>query len=210
MKLQHKTILGKIEVDSLNGIYSNDFKRKKISWEEIVAIIKYTQPGVFRQRHYIGFAYQETNGSIYHGTLITTGDKFKCSYFCEKIVKHLRKGYQAKGGDLWCARMLDGDGIIMDDFSTFQAYVLCRMLADNMKIKWFEHTDDDEVVAGLSFLQNGLALDGNEIAQILNAIEAAKFHIMKDGSINLFGSSGYRLLEDAKIKFSAQNNTQQG
>ncbi len=83
------------------------------------------------------------------------------------------------------------------------------MIADKMKVKWFEHTDEEEVETALSFLQNGLVIDGTEVAQILNAIDSAKFHIMRDGSINLFGSSGYRLLEDAKIKFSVQN-AQQG
>lgn len=207
MKLQHKTILGRVEVDFHNGIYSSDFQRKKILWEEIVTIIKYAQPGLLKQRHSIGFAYQETDGSIFHGTLLTTGDKFKCSYFCEKIVKHLKDIHQAKGGDLWCARMLDDDGTVMDEFSTFQAYILCRMLADKMNITWFDHTDDDEVVAAVSYLQNGLVRDGNEVAQILRAIDAAQFHIMRDGSINFFGSSGYRLLEDAKIQISAQAKT---
>ena len=205
MKLQHKTILGGIEIDFLNGIYSQDFKRKKIAWQEIVAIIKYDQAGVFRQRHIIGFAYQETDGSIYHGTLMTTGNNYKCLHFCEKIVECLKKEHEAKGGCLWCARILDDNGKILDKSSLFQAYVACRMISDKMKVKWFEHTDDEEVEAALSFLRNGLVRDGTEVAQILNAIESAKFHIMRDGSINFFGSSGYRLLEDLKIKFSAQN-----
>lgn len=208
MKLQHKTILGKIEVDFLNGIYSQDFKKKKIPWEEIVAIIKYDQPGVFRQRHLIGFAYQETDGSIYHGTLMRTGNKYKCLHFCEKIVGHLKKEHKAKGGNLWCARILNDNGIILDNITIFQAYIVCRMIADKMKVKWFEHTDDEEVEAAFSFLKNGLVRDGTEVAQILNVIDSAKFHIMRDGAINFFGSSGYRLLEDAKIKFSAQNAQQ--
>jgi len=205
MKLQHKTILGKIEVDFLNGIYSQNFKKKKIPWKEIVAIIKYSQSGVFGQRHLIGFAHQEKDSSIYHGILMATGDKYKCSYFCGKIVEHLKKEYEAKGGDFWCARILNNNGVIMNNISLFQAYIFCRMTADKMKVKWFEHTNDEEIEIALSFLQNGLVIDGTEVAQIFNAIESAKFHILRDGSINFFGSSGYRLLEDAKIKFSAQN-----
>ena len=206
MKLQHKTILNNIELDFLNGIYCSNLKRKNIPWKEIIAIFKYEQRGLFKQRHSIGLACQETDGSIYYMTLLTTGDKYKCLHFCEKIVEHLKKEYEAEGGALWCARkILDDYGIIMGSISIFQAYYFCRRFADKMNVKWLDHTDEEEFEAVISFFKNDLIRDGSEVIQIQEAIDSAKFHIMKDGSINFFHSSGYRLLEDARIKFSTQS-----
>jgi len=203
MKLLHKSIFGRIEIDSLNGIYSQHLKDKRILWDQVVAIIKYIKPGWIRQKHFIGFAYQDKKGAVYQGELLATADKFKCLYFCEKIVDYLKKEHRAKGGKMWCARILNENGAIQDNFTMIASYIVCRMIADKMKVNWFEHTDDEEVEAVLTFFKYHFIKDGTESLQIENAINDTRFHIMRDGSVNLFGSSGYRLLDDARIKIAA-------
>lgn len=194
----------KSKIDQLYGIYCSNYKNKLISWEKIVAIIKFDQTGMIRQQHLIGVALQEPNGEIFHGRIFKSGNKFKCLHSCEKMVSLLKKDYGAKGGHLWCGRPLKPNGKILDDFSLFQCYLLCRILADKMNLSWFAHTDDEEVETVLSFFKYDLVRNGTELAQIENAINDAGFHIMKDGSVHLFRSSGYRLLSDARVTISSE------
>lgn len=197
MNLQNKTLLNELKIDE-NGIFATAYSKKLFRWKTVVGVIGYRKKKLLGIYNCICIAVQEENSEILHFSPLATRDIWKYQYFIEAIVKYLTDNHKAIGGKAWCARPLDKEGLIIEDNDLYRAYVLCRTLADNIGAPWFDHTQEEECATALTYLSKRLIKDGTEYRQIFKAVEETKFSIQEDGSINIFTSVGYRILEDAR------------
>ncbi len=202
MELHHKKLLEEIRIDE-NGISVSSPFQKFFHWEKVVLVIGYKKESILGFTHCIGLMVQDQNSSMVHFSPFTTRDVWKYRYFLESIVKYLIDKYDAKGSKAWCARPLDKEGRLVEDNGLYRSYVLCRIFADKLGTRWFDHTQDDEEIIALEFLTKHLLRDGTEYRQISEAIDKTRFPVQENGSINMFVSAGYKILDDARmIKFS--------
>jgi hypothetical protein len=202
MRLVHKTFGHEVQFDFSNGkgILGAFADKRKIAWESVTAVIGYPKkPGLFRRRFGIDVAFQEQGGEIQHGEVFSTSNEWKYHYFLERTVAYMSKNMSAMGGEAWCARPLNVDGELEDN-DLFISYIDCRILADKLEIQWFEHSQEDEAAVALTFIKKRLVADGTEVSQLSQAIEETRFHIMEDGSVSVFRSTGYRILEDHLLR----------
>jgi hypothetical protein len=197
MKLHHKALLVEVRVDE-NGIFASSYPQKRFCWETIVSVIGYRKKKLLGLYNCIGFAIQEKNSDILHLSPIETRDTWQYKYFLESIVQFLASNHNAKGGKAWCARPLDKEGRLIEDNDLYRSYVLCRILADRIGTPWLDHAEDDEAAIAVAYLRRHLIKDGAEYKQISDAIEKTRFPVQEDGSINMFTSVGYRILDDAR------------
>ena len=82
---------------------------------------------------------------------------------------------------------------------------------------WFlgtHHHQEDEAAVALTFIGKRLAANGTEVSQLTCAIEQTKFTIQENGAISVFGSTGYRILDDHRLRMmnreAQQNHAQDG
>ena len=130
-----------------------------IAWREIVCVIGYSKsPGFFGPRFgmTVGFIdFREDHDRIHFVEVLSTSNKWKYRLFLEKTVAHLCKKEGALGGETWCARPLNKDRSL-DGNDLYRSYVLCRILADKLENRMFEHSQEDEAAVALTFIQNPL------------------------------------------------------
>ena len=204
MILEHKSLGSRVRIDFSSGIYVEHFSKSNISWDSIAAIIGYKSTGIYKVKYNILLAIQENNADIFSGILFSTTNEWEYRYFIEKIVKYLKDKYGAYGGLAWCARTLDKNGQLIKNGDAYKSYVLCRILADTKRIRWFDHTQGEEVIVAFTFIEKRLVKDGTELKQLLRALEETKFVIQENGKIDLWQSTGYRILDDERIKYSSE------
>jgi hypothetical protein len=175
-----------------------------IAFENVVCVIGYLKPGWFWPQYAIAVAFQDGHGDIAHCDVLTTNNEFEYRYFLEKTVARLRSEWGAIGGDSWCARVCNADKTL-DHNDHFRAFRLCRMLADKLGSPWFEHTPTDEALVAITFIAKRLMPDGSELAQVSAAIKETGFGVQHDGSFSTFSSTGYRTLDDHRIRLLSQS-----
>lgn len=202
MALYHKTLFEELRIDE-HGIFASGYLKKHFRWENIVGVIGYRKKKVLGFYRCLGIAVQDEKSRILHFSLLATRDIWKYQYFLESIVRYLIDNHRARGGKRWCARPLDKEGRIIGDNDLYRSYVLCRILCDRIGVPWFDHAQDEEEAVALTYLSKRLIKDGSEYKQLFEAIEKTRFPIQEDGSINMFASTGYRILDDARSIISS-------
>ncbi|MCK9419130.1 MAG: hypothetical protein M0R70_07110 [Nitrospirae bacterium] len=199
MELYNKTFLAELKIDE-GGVFASGFSKNRLPWGTIVGVIGYRKKKLLGRFYHIGIAVQDDNNSeIKHFSPLVTSDIWKYLYFLESIARHLIDNHRAIGGKTWCARPLDKEGRIIEDNDLYRAYVLCRILSDRIGVSWFDHTQEEEGAVSLTYLSKRLIKNGTECQQLSDALEKTRFSIQEDGSINMFTSTGYRILNDARL-----------
>jgi hypothetical protein len=207
MELYSKTLLDELRINE-NGIFASSYSKKPFHWETIVGIIGYRKKKLLGLYHCIAIAAQDANSEILHFSPFATRDIWKYRYFLESMVHYLINNHRAIGGKTWCARLLDREGCIIEDNDMYRSYIHCRILADRAGVLWFDHTQDEEGAVALTYLSKRLIKDGTEYRQLSEAIEKTRFPVQEDGSVNMFTSTGYRMLDDARSITLAKKDQQ--
>jgi hypothetical protein len=171
MKLIHSTLFSRVEIDSLNGVYSNSWKKKWVRWKEIVGIVGLKRAGTFTQKYLIGIAIQDAEGQISNGILLETSNEWEYRYFIETTVSFMKENYDAVGGQSWCARHLDTDGdIVCTSYDFYQAFVLAKILTNNLGYTQFDRLEEECERAAYDFIAHKLDSSKSVDRQISEAI----------------------------------------
>jgi len=145
----------------------------------------------------MGIAYQD-EGLIANGFLLETSNEWKYRYFIEAIVAFMKENHGAVGGQSWCIRNLDKNGeIVHTDYDFYQAFVLAKILAGNLKHREFDCSENDREVAAYDFVQNKL----DRSAAVENQLSEA---ISKLGFMPF--SLGYTILDTEISKRNARHD----
>jgi hypothetical protein len=196
--LEHRSFFESLKIDATRGIYSSNIKKEFIPWETVNTIFGYQKPGAFKTNNYVVIGYQDKSGQIFYNKLFSTTNRFKYLHFLTTIVTILKENHEAGGGELWCAQLLDDQGKRIKKADLVQAYLLCRLIAAKLDLKWFDHKYEEEEEIALLYLGKYLKRNGSENRQISEFIQESRFGVHANNDVNLRSSPGYCILDDAR------------
>ena len=204
--ITHRKLGVRVEFDFYcgNGIMGAHPKYPRIKWESIISIIGYQkEPGLFNHQYGITVGFVDKGNNVLYYEVFSTSNIWEYRYFLEKTVIYIKTKYGAIGGESWCTRP-EANRPNEGENNYYLSYVCCRILADKVKIGWFEQNDYEHTLVATDFINKVLISDGTEASQIWTAMEKTRLKGNKDGSFAINGSYGYDILYNKYVEMQAQ------
>jgi len=102
---------------------------------------------------------------------LETSNEWKYRYFIETTVSFMKEHYDAVGGQAWCVRQLDKGGeIVCTTYDFYQAFVLAKILTNNLGFTQFDRLEIECERAAYDFITHKLDRSKSVERQISEAI----------------------------------------